>query len=89
MWHHTRLTTAGVLLGTLTHTAPETFGRAPLMPSADVYALGIVSYQLFTGELPFKARSEAMLLEEILRSVPGPIKNIATKSRIKSVAWSR
>lgn|GEM_PF-5243009 len=68
--NHTRLTTVGILMGTMTHTAPELFHYADPSAAADIYALGVVFYHLLTGALPFKTDSEALLLEQILNAEP-------------------
>jgi len=53
----TSLTHEGTFLGTVTHMAPELFGRAQLDPmKADLYALGQVFYEVLTGSRAFSAQ---------------------------------
>ena len=50
----TRDQTAGQILGTVAYMAPETFdSTAVLTPKADIYSLGVVTYLILGGQLPF------------------------------------
>ncbi|WP_225412581.1 serine/threonine-protein kinase [Stigmatella hybrida] len=59
-------TQEGVLKGKLAYMAPEQLKAAPLDRRADVYALGIVLYELLTRCKPFEATTDASLMRAIL-----------------------
>src|SRR3954468_17496694 len=49
----TRVTEAGMLVGTFDYTAPEQLDERPVDARTDVYALGSVLFQALTGQVPF------------------------------------
>ena len=68
-------TQSGDLLGTPAYMAPEqtTRDQAALGAWTDVYALGIVLYQILSGKLPFQATSVSQLFDKIQRCAPPPL----------------
>ncbi len=68
----TRLTHTNAVLGTPAYMAPEQVdGKAKeLGPKADVYALGVMLFEILTGRLPFDARTPGRLYEQILNEEP-------------------
>ncbi len=66
------LTTAGVAIGTPSYMSPEqAAGEKEIDGRSDVYSLGIVSYQMLTGELPFNAPTVAgILMKQITEVAP-------------------
>ncbi|ONK13807.1 serine/threonine-protein kinase [Streptomyces sp. MP131-18] len=70
----TRLTRTGTLLGTPVYMAPEqAVGDVPVGPGADLYALGVIGYELLTGRVPFTAPNAAGLLYKKLHEEPVPV----------------
>lgn len=56
--------------GTSAYTSPETFEDSAPAPARDVYALGIVMYEMGTGARPFRAAHPAALMREHLQAEP-------------------
>jgi hypothetical protein len=66
------LTHSGILVGTPGYMAPEQAGgkRALVGPATDIYALGVVLYQLLTGRLPFQGDSTLEVLRAVTSDEP-------------------
>jgi WD40 repeat protein/tRNA A-37 threonylcarbamoyl transferase component Bud32 len=66
------LTQSGFLVGTPGYMAPEQASgkRALVGPATDIYALGVMLYQLLTGQLPFRGDSSLAVLRAITSDEP-------------------
>jgi serine/threonine-protein kinase len=58
------LTGAGMAIGTLPYMAPEQLAAEPTTPASDVYALGVVLYEMLAGRRPYAASSPVTLANE-------------------------
>ena len=70
------LTHSGAVMGTPQYMAPEQAGGQTkyVGPPADVWALGVILYQMLTGQRPFDAESTDSLLARILLDDPAPLR---------------
>lgn len=66
------LTDASVA-GTLTHIAPEVLRGEPLDQRIDLWALGVMLYQMTSGVLPFKGATAFQTAQAILEVAPAPL----------------
>jgi serine/threonine-protein kinase len=67
------ITQVGSVLGTAAYLAPEQARGEEAGPRADMYSLGVVSYQLLTGRLPYEANSLSELALKQQREPPPPV----------------
>lgn len=65
-------TRAGTILGTPGYIAPECIYGEQASPASDLYALGIVLFELLVGRPPFTATAIAALLQQHLKLAPPP-----------------
>ncbi len=65
-----RLTQTGELVGTLAYLAPEFAEGKPASVFTDMYALGIMAYELLTGDVPFRGKNEFQVLARHLNEPP-------------------
>ena len=67
------LTATGMITGTPQYMAPEQATGTKAGPAADVYALGIVTYEMFTGHTPFNADTPvAVMMKHVQEPLPLP-----------------
>ncbi len=71
-----KLTATGIILGTPEFMSPEQIRGKPLDARSDVYALGIVAFEMFTGKLPFQGRNAQEMMMARLRGQPTPIRQL-------------
>ena len=69
---------ANATSGTLPYMSPEQVaGEAQLVDSrTDIYSLGVVLYELLTGQSPYHARTPGALREQILFRMPQPVRRL-------------
>jgi serine/threonine-protein kinase len=71
-----KLTATGIVLGTPEFMSPEQIRGKPLDGRSDVYALAILAFELFTGQLPFTGKSAQETMIARLRGAPLPLRAV-------------
>jgi serine/threonine-protein kinase len=71
-----KLTATGIILGTPEFMSPEQIRGKPLDGRSDVYALGIVAFEMFAGKLPFQGRNAQEMMIARLRGQPQPLRQL-------------
>jgi Tol biopolymer transport system component len=64
------VTAEGVLVGTLQYMAPEQLEGRPVDARTDIFALGVLLYEMATGERAFAGESQASIIAAILHHTP-------------------
>ena len=77
------ITRTGMVSGTPQYMAPEQATGKGMDHRVDVYALGVVAYELFTGSAPFSADTPvAVLMKQISAEIPIPPPDVVPKSML-------
>ena len=71
-----KLTATGIILGTPEFMSPEQIRGKPLDARSDIYALGIVAFEMFTGKLPFQGRNAQEMMIARLRGEPQALREL-------------
>jgi|CXWL01.1.fsa_nt_gi serine/threonine-protein kinase len=69
-------TRPGTFKGKLSYMSPEQFMSKPIDRRADIYALGIVLYELVTGTVPFRNENDAELIHSVLYDHKSPMGSV-------------
>ena len=70
------ITGIGKAMGTIPYMAPEQIRGKPVDSRADLFAFGIMVYELASGQRPFTGGSSADITSSILRDVPPPLAGV-------------
>ncbi len=72
-----RLTQTGMVLGTPLYMSPEQArGDESLDHRIDIYALGVILYELVTGEVPFKGNNYLSIISQVINEDPTPPRDL-------------
>ncbi|MCC7206954.1 MAG: serine/threonine protein kinase [Anaerolineae bacterium] len=69
------MTQAGAIMGTPAYMAPEQWRSEPVDARTDIYALGVMLYEMLTGKLPFEADTAFGYMHKHLNEPP-PLRNL-------------
>jgi ligand-binding sensor domain-containing protein/predicted Ser/Thr protein kinase len=65
-----RLTQSGILIGTINYLSPEYVKGRDFSKASDIYALGVIFYEMITGEQPFKGETTLEIMKKIIGKAP-------------------
>jgi serine/threonine-protein kinase len=71
------------VVGTPAYMAPEQVEGARLTPASDVYAVGVVCFEMVTGRLPFEGETPRAIMMKRLSEVPPPPSRLAPRLPIQ------
>jgi serine/threonine-protein kinase len=74
------ITREGTVIGTPHYMAPEQLQAQGTDARTDVYALGVILYEMLSGELPFPGESYGELVMKIMASSPKPLAALAPRT---------
>jgi tetratricopeptide (TPR) repeat protein len=77
------ITRAGAIVGTPDYLSPEQVSGDPVDGRTDLYALGIVFYEMLSGKLPFSGESQAEMLAQRVAGRPRDLK----ETGVSAPAW--
>lgn len=67
------LTQEGTIIGTPKYMAPEQFSGGEVDARSDIYSLGVMAYEMISGELPFIGKNLPEMAYKHMQAVPEPI----------------
>jgi len=76
-------TEAGTIFGSPAYMAPELWEGQPASVQSDLYAFGVMLYQMITGRLPHSAKTPAAFVEKLASAPPPPLRSLR-----RDVPWS-
>jgi serine/threonine-protein kinase len=71
-------------VGTFPYMAPELFTGAAFSRASDLYAVGVIAYQVLAGRHPFDTSNQAVLLYDVLRT-PADVETIGVNDELAAV----
>ena len=78
---HALLTCAGAILGTPDYMAPEQVVGTHIDGRADLYALGVMLFEMVTGQCPFRGGTVTLLRQHLINEVPSFPADVAQRVR--------
>jgi len=72
----TLVTRAGTTLGTVAYMSPEQARGEEVGTSSDIWSMGVVLYEIISGQLPFKGELETSMMYSIVHEEPRPLRDV-------------
>jgi serine/threonine protein kinase len=84
-----KITAEGMASGTLRYMSPEQAMGKELDGRSDVYSLGVVAYEMLSGEAPFSAATPYQVLNELIHKPPPPLAplNVSVNARLEQAVF--
>ena len=74
-----QLTGEGRIVGTVAYMSPEQAEGRPVEPRSDVFSLGVMLFEMATGERPFKGDTQVSLLSSIIKDTPASVTDLRSE----------
>jgi eukaryotic-like serine/threonine-protein kinase len=74
--HGSEITTEGVTVGTVPYIAPEQAVRGETSPRGDLFAIGVVMYEMLSGARPFSGATDFATLQAIVNDNPARLRHV-------------
>ncbi|HJW72973.1 MAG TPA: protein kinase [Geothrix sp.] len=82
-------TAEGQVLGTVGYMSPEQVRGEPVDPRSDVFTLGVMLWEMFSGKRPFRGASAVETLNAILKEEPEPLEpELHVAPALEQVLWT-
>jgi TolB-like protein/Tfp pilus assembly protein PilF/predicted Ser/Thr protein kinase len=75
----TLITKDGTTMGTIAYMSPEQARGEDVDDRTDIWSFGVVLYEMFTGQLPFKGEFDQGVVHSILNTKPKPVRELRSE----------